>query len=116
VVERHAGRLARAGREDSASGAEYVWPRARVARWPRVVAGEVLRRAARDVTGGRGDDRRGLAAASRVIAATRDGSTHARRFEWRGVEVRVTSREVTLRAVAGAATPARRGRRARPPA
>lgn len=92
-----------------------VWSRAEFCGLPGVVAGEVLRLAADRLTKGLGADRRGNRGIAAVLAAARSRSTEPKSFAWRGVEVRVTARDVSVRSTeAKAPTPSSSARAVRP--
>jgi tRNA(Ile)-lysidine synthetase-like protein len=77
-----------------------VWDRAVLQREPPVIVGEVLRRAAASLRGGRGRDRLGAAALESAIRAIRSRpprGTEPRRFAWSGLTVLVTAHAVEVR-------------------
>ena len=74
------------------------WPRSALRRERPAVLGELIRRAARRLTGERGLDKLGRSALDAVIDAIRSPARHPRRFELRKIEVLATSRVVTIRA------------------
>jgi len=98
VVEARAGQLVESG---GRGGAQLTWARREMRAEPDVVLGEMIRAAARVLLDGCGADRltsRGLAP---VIRAMKDPEQRPREFRLGGLEVRVTSRVVTIGKASG---------------
>lgn len=76
---------------------EIRWERGEFAGVHRAVVGAALRRAYGLLHGGRHADRLPARSVGRVVGAIGEGGGGARRFDWRGVTVEVTARDVVLR-------------------
>lgn len=73
-----------------------VWPRSALAAISDPVLGDVIRRAAEEVVGPAGLDRRSRVAIDRVVRAVRDEASHPREWTIGGALIRVTVREVEV--------------------
>jgi len=84
--------LARADRRDG----ELAWRRTDLREEPAVIVGAVLRAAAAELVGDRGQDRLGARVVRTAVRAVLDAETHPRRFAWPGIDLLVDAHAVTL--------------------
>ncbi len=97
VADRARALLASAEPARGQNGVEGLsWRRAALRGERSAVLGELIRRAARRLTGERGMDRLGRSALDAVIDAIRSPAKHPRTFELRSIEIRVTSRTISI--------------------
>jgi tRNA(Ile)-lysidine synthase len=97
LVDGNAGALMARG--TPLKGGGWSWERAALRAESPLVLGTMLRLAAAKLTEDVGLDRLAWRLVKPVVNAIADASTEPRRFEWRGVDVVVTSRSVEVRIV-----------------
>jgi tRNA(Ile)-lysidine synthase len=73
------------------------FPRELLRSQPEVVLGTVFKKVGVRLRDGAGGDRVGRGQLDPVIRAVRARDTRARRFAWRGLDVRITARDVSIR-------------------
>jgi len=93
IIRAHARRLLQQATRLENS---LAWPRTRLRRTPRIILGELLRTAARDLADGWHMDRLSHRVLQGALRAIKDHSTDPRTFEWSHLRVHVLANEVRI--------------------
>lgn len=96
ISDRAKSLLAGAVQADKAPGT-LSWPRHTLRNERHAVLGELIRRAAIRLAGAHGVDRLGRSTLDTIISAITSQASHPRDFPLRTIEVRITSKAVTIR-------------------